>query len=114
MSSGPQEPFKRISATEAKEMLDKGDVQLIDVRTPGEYADSRIEGSILIPHEALFSRIDEVAEDRDVIFQCAVGVRSALACEIAAAMGRTRCFNMEGGIDAWRANNFPHQTGAPH
>jgi len=110
-SSNPQEPFKRISAAEAKELIDRGDVQLIDVRQPSEYADAHIDGAILIPVDALFGRIDEVDEDKDVIFHCAVGVRSALACEMAAAMGRTRCYNMEGGIDAWRAENFPHKTG---
>lgn len=111
MSSNPQEPFKRISVAEAKAMLDGGDVQLIDVRQLPEYVDAHIDGAVLIPVDALFGRIGEVAENRDVIFQCAVGVRSALACEMAAAMGRTRCFNMEGGIDAWKSENYPYTTG---
>ncbi len=111
-SATPQEPFKRISAAEAKKMLDAGGVQLIDVRQPNEYASAHIVGAKLIPVDALFARMDEVSDDKPVIFQCAVGVRSALACEMAAAMGRTKCYNMEGGMEAWKAQSFPWEKGA--
>ena len=112
MASGsPQEPFRRISVAEARKMLDRGNVQLIDVREPHEYTAAHISGSVLIPVNQVFGRIAEVAADRDVIFHCAVGVRSALACEMAAAMGRTRCYNMEGGMDAWKSGELPYETG---
>ena len=111
--SNPQEPFGRISVDEAKEMMDRGNVQVIDVRQPNEYAQARISGVPLIPVDELFGRINEVSEDKEIIFHCAVGVRSALACEMAAAMGRTRCYNMEGGIEAWKARSYPVETGQP-
>jgi adenylyltransferase/sulfurtransferase len=39
-----------ITATELKAKMDAGeDIQLIDVRQPGEYAFARIEGAKLIP-----------------------------------------------------------------
>ena len=107
MSSNPQEPFKRISAQEAKELLDRGDIQVVDVRQPGEWMTGHLEGATLIPVDSLFERVEEVAEDKDILFYCAVGVRSALACEIGAAMGRTRCHNLEGGIEAWKAGSLP-------
>ena len=46
-------------------------------------------------------------DHKDIVFYCAAGVRSALACEMAAAMGRTRLFNVEGGIVAWEDSNLP-------
>ena len=110
-SGAPREPFKRISATEAKEMIDKGGIQLIDVRQPAEYTGAHIAGSELIPVDAIFARMEEVSQEKPVIFHCAVGVRSALACEMAAAMGRTKIFNMEGGMDAWKAHNYPSEKG---
>ena len=112
VKSNPQEPFKRITVTEAKTMLDAGNVALIDVRRLDEYVQAHIKGSKLIPHDVIFGRIAEVPEDIDIIFHCAMGVRSALACEMAAAMGRTRCYNMEGGMDAWKAQNLPFEKGA--
>lgn len=105
--SNIQEPFKRISPQEALAFIKKGNVQVIDVRQPGEWATGHVEGAQLIPVDSLFERIGEVAEDKDIIFYCAVGVRSGLACEIGAAMGRTRCHNIEGGIEAWKAAKLP-------
>ena len=101
------EPFTRLSPNEAKKLIDRGDVQVVDVRQPGEWAVGHLKGAVLIPVDALFERIDEVAEDKDVLFYCAMGVRSALACEIGAAMGRTKVHNMEGGIEAWKAGALP-------
>lgn len=106
-----QEPFQRITAQEAFERIKKGDIQIIDVRQPGEWATGHVEGAQLIPVDALFERIGEVAEDKDIMFYCAVGVRSGLACEIGAAMGRTRCHNLEGGIEAWKAAKLPTVMG---
>jgi rhodanese-related sulfurtransferase len=109
----PREPFTRISPEEAREMLERGDVQLVDVRDPGEYRDGHIPNAQLIPVNSVFGRINEVAEDRDVIFVCAVGQRSALACEMAAAAGRTRLFNIDGGTKAWIEKGYPVEQGLP-
>lgn len=110
-TTGPQEPFKRISVEEAEEMIAGGDVQIIDVRQPGEYEAGHLSGAKLIPVDDIYGRVDDVSEDKDVIFLCAVGVRSALACEIAVAMGRNRCHNVEGGMEAWKAKGLPFESG---
>jgi rhodanese-related sulfurtransferase len=46
-------------------------------------------------------RKDELPTDKPVIFVCAVGQRSALACEVAASLGFTNIYNLEGGTDGW-------------
>jgi rhodanese-related sulfurtransferase len=102
-----QEPFQRITVQQAKEMFDRGTAQLIDVREKKEWDQGHIKGAVLIPVNDVLARIKEVAADRDVIFHCAVGVRSALACEMAAAMGRGHLYNMEGGMEAWQALHYP-------
>jgi rhodanese-related sulfurtransferase len=105
----PQEPFTRISAQEAKEMLDGGDsnVAVIDVRQPGEYEAGRLPDSKLIPVASVFARREELPRDKDIIFACSVGQRSALACEMAAAAGLTRLYNLEGGLEAWLKAGLP-------
>lgn len=97
----PQEPFTRISVDEAKEMLAGDSVAVIDVREPHEYNAGHVPDARLIPVATVYARRDELPRDRDVIFVCAVGQRSALACEMAAAVGLTRLYNLEGGTDAW-------------
>ncbi len=103
----PDEPFARLTVEEAKEKIDAGGVQFVDVREPHEYAAGHAVGTQHIPLNSISSRLNEIAADRDVVFICQKGQRSALAAEYAAAGGRTRLFNLEGGTDAWTAAGYP-------
>jgi rhodanese-related sulfurtransferase len=96
----PREPFTRINVQEAKEMLANG-AEIIDVREPHEYTAGHVPGAPLIPVNTVYARRAELPRDKDVIFVCAVGQRSALASEMAAAAGLTRIFNLDGGTEAW-------------
>jgi rhodanese-related sulfurtransferase len=97
----PREPFTRVSVAEAKEKIDNDDVQIIDVRTPGEYAGGHVPGAINIPHMSVVSRKDELASDKELVMICQMGQRSALACEFAASLGFKDLYNVEGGTEAW-------------
>lgn len=94
------EPFTRISPQEAKEMLENGAV-IIDVREQHEWNTGHVPEATLIPVNSVYKRREELPTDKDVLFICAVGQRSALAAEMAAAAGLTRLFNVEGGTEAW-------------
>lgn len=100
-TKNPQEPFSRVSVDESKEMIANDNVAVIDVREPGEYQTGHLPASKLIPVASVFARREELPKDKDIIFVCSVGQRSALACEMAAAAGLTRLYNLEGGTDAW-------------
>jgi rhodanese-related sulfurtransferase len=98
-----REPFHRITVTEARDMMDDGAV-VIDVRNPDEYQAGHLPGATLIPVNSVFARREELPEDKKIIFVCAIGQRSALAAEMAAAGGlpADRIFSLDGGTDAWR------------
>jgi rhodanese-related sulfurtransferase len=96
----PREPFTRISVDEAKEMLDNG-AAIIDVRETFEYTGGHVPNAAHIPVNTVYARREELPKDKDVIFVCAVGQRSALAAEMAAAAGLTELYNLEGGTEAW-------------
>jgi rhodanese-related sulfurtransferase len=100
-SKDPREPFTRLTVGEAKDKIDSGAVQIVDVRTPGEYAGGHVPGALNIPHMSIIGRKAELAGDKELVFICAMGSRSALACEFAAAAGFRELFNVEGGTEAW-------------
>ena len=102
----PREPFSRIDVNEAKEMMGDG-ATVIDVREPHEYDAGHVPQATLIPVNSVYARREELPKDQDLVFVCQVGQRSALACEMAAAAGLTRLFNLEGGTDAWVAAGQP-------
>lgn len=93
----------QITATELKARMDAGDdIQLIDVRQPGEHAFAKIEGARLIPLGEIAARIDEIDESRETVIHCKMGGRSAQAIEILKKMGyKGQLSNLAGGITAW-------------
>jgi rhodanese-related sulfurtransferase len=103
----PGEPFKRLSPKAAKEMIEKGDAEVIDVRNPDEYASGHIPGAKLIPVDQLFSKMEDLEKGKPLIFVCSMGVRSALACEMAAAFDYQDLYNIEGGTGAWIEKGYP-------
>jgi len=104
--SDNQEPFKRISAAEAKQMIDQG-VTVVDVRTPAEFGGGHIPQAQHVPLDSILARPRDVLKGDNVIFVCQVGQRSALAAEMAAAVGFKTLYNLEGGTDAWIRAGYP-------
>lgn len=104
-----REPFYRVDVAEAKEMLAGDGVTVIDVREPGEYQSGHIPGATLLPVNSVFARKDELPKDKKIVFVCAVGQRSALAAELAAAAGlpAESLYTLDGGTDAWRKAGEP-------
>ena len=102
-----QEPFKRITAEEAKRLVDQDGAKLIDVREQMEWNQVRIPTATLVPLNALLSRPTQYLKEDNIIFYCAEGIRSAVACEMAAAVGFEKLYNLEGGINAWSAKGLP-------
>jgi sulfur-carrier protein adenylyltransferase/sulfurtransferase len=95
--------MEEITATELKQRLDRGDdIQLIDVREPGEYDVARIPDAKLIPLGEVTSRKDEIEEGRETVVHCKGGVRSARAIEALTRAGfKGKLINLKGGITAW-------------
>jgi rhodanese-related sulfurtransferase len=106
-TKNPLEPFSRIDITETEEMLRRDDVALIDVREPHEYEQGHLPGAKLIPVNSVYERREELPKDKEILFVCATGQRSALAAEMAAAAGLTKLYNIEGGTKAWREAGKP-------
>jgi rhodanese-related sulfurtransferase len=101
-----KEPFERIGVDEAKKLIEKG-FKIIDVREPFEWERGRIPSSTHVPLNTLLAKAQELITGDNIIFVCAEGVRSAVACEVAAAIGRTNLYNLEGGTVAWARENNP-------
>ena len=89
-----------ITIEQLNNMLINGAV-LIDVRSPQEYNEGHIEGSILIPEYELRARINEIAiyKKEIVIVYCSTGSRSKKAQRILNRLGFEYVYNLYNGID---------------
>ena len=108
----PREPFTRISVAEAKEKLEAGTAVMVDVREPDEYVEVHAKGVRLIPVNTVMNEVKQIksyAGDKEVLFICKSGARSALAAEFATAAGLEglELFNVEGGTSAWAEAGYP-------
>ena len=110
----PGEPYYRMSVAEASVMYSQDDATLIDVRRPDEYAEGHVKGALLNPVDDLLSRFDEIPRNKKVLFFCSQGVRSGLACEMAAAIGIDveNLYNVEDGTPTWIEHGHPTNYGS--
>ena len=76
---------------------------VIDVREPIECIVSEIPGSINIPLGELRNRIDEIPKDKDLVVNCAVGVRSYNGARILMQSGFENVYVLEGGSSFYQS-----------
>jgi phage shock protein E len=77
-----------------KELLNKRDTVLVDVRSPWEYDSEHLPGAQNIPLEELSTRINEFKSIRKpVVLYCRSGNRSGMAVNILKQNGITDVYN---------------------
>lgn len=112
-NSTTAEAQHKLNPAQFEEMLKKdATVQLVDVRTPEEFAAGHIAGARLINiYDADFNaRIGGLDKTKPVLVYCAAGSRSASAATTMTKMGFTRVFDLAGGMGAWRSAAKPVTT----
>jgi len=98
--------FMNVNVSQAKEMIDRGEVFILDVRKPEEYASGHIKNSTLlavqdIPAKELDIKIKEIPKDKPILVYCRSGSRSVAASTILVDKGFEQVYNMQGGINGW-------------
>ena len=91
----------------AKWIAEKKDLQLIDVRTPAEYAEAHLANAKLIPLQELEGRWAEIDKAKPVLLYCRSGHRSGMALKILRDKGYAQAQHIQGGISAWLGAGLP-------
>lgn len=88
-----------LSWDELDEKLDNEGGLLLDVRTPEEYMEGNIKGSLNIELDELRERINELPEDKEnnIYVYCRVGLRGYIAARILQQYGYKKVYNLGGG-----------------
>jgi rhodanese-related sulfurtransferase len=87
---------------------------LLDVRTPGEFADGHLIGARLADwNDAGFgAAVAGLPRDQTVLVYCLAGGRSAAAAGYLRKQGFVRVLELDGGIDRWNARGLPTEAGS--
>ena len=83
---------------------DVPDLQIVDVRNPGEADAGMIPGAVNIPVGQLPDRTDELDPARPTVVYCAGGYRSSVAASLLRSRGFTGVADILGGYDAVAAS----------
>lgn len=102
----------QLSAKEFNQKIDKNKVQLVDVRTPGEFQSGHLSNAVNIDiSESTFDqKIALLDKNQPIYVYCKGGGRSAEAATKLKELGFKQVFDMKGGIMAWNNANLPIET----
>ena len=89
-----------ISMEQLNNMVSEGAI-LLDIRSPQEYEEGHLEGSILIPEYELMAKVGKIITDKEktIIVYCNTGTRSKKAQKILNKLGYEKVYNLYQGLD---------------
>jgi rhodanese-related sulfurtransferase len=100
-----------VGTLEATMLINQKDAVVIDVREPGEFAQTHILNARNVPLGEIEARIKELErfKEKPVIVSCATGNRSGSAASVLRKHGFTNVVNLAGGVAAWQQAGLPTQ-----
>lgn len=104
--SSTESKVRQLPAEEVKDLLERKDVFLLDVREPKELVEiGAMKGYVNIPLSQVEQRLSEIPRDKLIVTACYRGARAARAAEILAKNG----YKTAGacGMLQWKEKNYP-------
>jgi rhodanese-related sulfurtransferase len=104
--------IQTVNTKQFNQLLLLDEVQVVDVRTPEEYAGGHIENAVNIDvnSDSFASEVSKLDKEKPVLVYCRSGKRSLTAAEKLREMGFTRIVNLEGGMLGWEEAKMPVTT----
>lgn len=100
---------QNVKPDEFEKLSKEKDAVILDVRTPEEYAAGHLPNAVNIDWKAkdFDEKVGALDKGKTYLVHCAVGGRSARACEKLNKLDFPRLYNLEGGIAAWQRAGKP-------
>jgi hydroxyacylglutathione hydrolase len=93
----------RLTSRQAAERIATiADLQVVDVRGPGEFAGGALPGAVNLPLPRLRELMSDLDPTQPVLMDCAGGYRSIAAASLLAANGFADVSDLIGGWNAWQ------------
>lgn len=96
-----------ISPAELHALMEQGKVVLVDVRTPGEFDEARLHGSLNAPIQTFDPASIPMEAERETILYCRSSGRSGRAATMLVEYLGGKVRHLEGGILAWNEAGLP-------
>jgi hydroxyacylglutathione hydrolase len=103
--------FRDLKLGDIMPLIDSGDYDLVDVREGWEHERGHIPGARNVVLSRILANPGSLQFRDRTIFVCEIGERSAVASEMAVALGVKDVVNFRGGHKAWREAGLPLDKG---
>ena len=96
-------PYQDLTVAEFKQKMTEPDVVVLDVRTPEETAEGKIEGATELDFQSpdFAAQLDKMDKSKTYLVYCRSGNRSGKTCELMSEKGFAKFYNLAGGYTAW-------------
>ena len=101
--------FREAPGDEVKKLTEEG-YEVVDVREDWEWQRGHIPGARHVVLSQILANPSGQSFSDKTVFQCQVGERSAVASEMAVALGVKDVVNFRGGFAAWKKAGLPVET----
>ena len=102
--------FRDLKLNEIRSLIDGGEYDVVDVREGWEHTGGHIPGARNVVLSRILANPQGVQFQEHTIFVCEVGERSAVASEMAVALGVKDVVSFRGGTKAWKDAGLPMDT----
>jgi rhodanese-related sulfurtransferase len=102
-------PFRDLKIDDVRHLMDEG-YDVVDVREDWEWKRGHLPGARHVVLSSILANPTAQKFNDRTIFVCAVGERSAVAAEMAVALGVKDVVSFRGGTNAWKAAGLPLET----
>ena len=104
--------YTTVSPADFAKKMAEGPVQLVDVRTPQEYAERHLKEAVNINFndDGFIDKADKLDKSKPVLVYCLSGGRSSKASALLTGKGFSQVYNLDGGILAWTNAGNPVET----
>ncbi len=105
--------IKNITPKEALTLIennrDNPNFVILDVRTPQEFAEERIENTINLDYytDTFEGELNKLDKNKPYVIYCRSGMRSGVTLDLMKELGFKEVYNILGGILAWKADVLP-------
>jgi rhodanese-related sulfurtransferase len=102
-------PFRDLKLDDIRKLIDEG-YEVVDVREDWEWKKGHIPAARHVVLSSILANPTAQKFNDRTIFVCAVGERSAVAAEMAVALGVEDVVSFRGGTKAWKEAGLPLET----
>lgn len=103
------EDFQHLSPSNAKSMLDQGNITIVDIRDTGSYEDGHIAGAVHVSNDNIEEFLETADKRKPLVVYCYHGNSSQGAASFFKEKGFGEVYSLDGGFEDWR-QRFPYET----